>query len=318
MAAAPRLCAVAGTAIVCALLFAGCGTVPVHPLAFAGGERDILKESLACDNRLVLVSAQEFRSGRPVLVLIHGATHDPTEMMAIAREFLATHNVYLYSYNYHRPVERVARDFVRELTNFRAAHPEPFLGLDGKRGFTVVSYSYSALVFRKAVLLSHAQGLFSEAWIVQLVPTVAGSFLARGMGGYVAASLVALASNPSAAENPYGSLAEELWGSEGNRKFYDAIDARRLHTVLVEDDPHSVLRLADREIQQRYQNGLGPNVVIIPKRVGATHENIPTHPATLAHLRRMLGPGAGDRAGVERMEAPPVGKPAVVAETFLP
>src|SRR6185436_12356896 len=52
---------------------------------------------------------------KPPLLLLHGATDDPTEMMAIAREWKDDYNVFLYSYNYHKRVEKVAADFANEL-----------------------------------------------------------------------------------------------------------------------------------------------------------------------------------------------------------
>lgn len=255
-----------------------------------------MKEIMACNNKLVSLSAPELQRGRPVLVLLHGATDDPSEMLAIAQERAGTHNVFLYSFNFHQPIDRVARDFVREMQALRAAQPESFAAPASQRALTVVNYSYSAIVFRKAVLLAGDEAIFSGAAIVQMVPTAGGSFLARHMGNPVAAALVALASKFSLAENPYGGLAEKLWDGEGNRKFYDVIDARQMRTLLVEGDPHSLARVADEKVQRRYQNGIGPNVVTIPKRSGVTHENFPTHPVALDYLRTILHPAAGERA----------------------
>jgi hypothetical protein len=255
-----------------------------------------MKEVMACNDKLVLISEREFQRGQPVLILLHGATDDPSEMLAIAQECMGTHNVYLYSYNFHHPIDRVAAGFVREMQVLRAAQPEVFTPRVPGRALTVVNYSYSAIVFRKAVLLAGDDGLFSGAAIVQMVPTAGGSFRARHMGNPVTATLVALASKFSVAENPYGGLAEKLWDGEGNRKFYDVIDARRMRTLLVEDDPHSLANVADEEVRRRYRNGIGPNVVTIPKRSGVTHENFPTHPVALGYLRTILEPAAGERA----------------------
>lgn len=283
-------------AVISALVLSSCGTVPAHSIPLVRGPRDVMKEVMACSNKLVLISEREFQRGQPVLVLLHGATDDPSEMLAIAQEHLGTHNVFLYSYNFHLPIDRVAWDFVREMRLLQAAQPEFFMARTPAREFTVVSYSYSAIVFRKAVLLAGEEGLFSNATIVQMVPTAGGSFRARYMGNPITAILVALASKFSAAENPYGGLAEELWDGEGNRKFYEAIDAYKMRTLLVEDDPHSLAKSADEVVRRRYRNGIGVNVVTIPKRSGVTHENFPTHPVALSYLRTILEPAAKERA----------------------
>jgi len=277
-------------------ILSGCSIVPVYYLPLADGSRDVMKEVMACSNKLVLISEREFQRGQPLLVLLHGATDDPSEMLAIAQERMFTHNVFLYSFNFHQPIDRMAQDFVREMKGLRAAQPECFAVRVPGRTMTVVNYSYSAIVFRKAVLLADDDSLFSGAAIVQLVPTAGGSFLARHMGYPIAGALVALASKFSVAENPYGDLAEELWDGEGNRRFYQAIDARKMRTLLVEDDFYSLARVSNAEVKRRYQNGIGPNVVTIPKGYGVTHENFPTHPVALDYLRTILEPAAGERA----------------------
>lgn len=289
----------------CAAVGSGCSTIPAYPLAGPHGRRDVMKEVMACNNRLVLLSAQEFQRGRPVLVLLHGATDDPSEMMTLANERLITHNVFLYSYDYHRSLTRLARDFVKEMEALRLAQPQSFVDQAGDRTWTVLSYSYSALIVRKAVLLAGEAELFRSAAVVQLVPTAGGSFLARSVGNPVAASLMSLASKFSAAENPYGGQAEQLWGGDGNRKFYAAIDGRKMRTLLVEGDPHCLARVANEAVQQRYQSGIGPNVVTIPKSSGVTHENFPNHPVALEFVRQAIAPMAGAKVeGGGRQDQP--------------
>ena len=287
-------------AVIAVVLLSGCKTVPVYSLPPMQGQPDVMKEVMACSNKLVLVSGREFQRGQPVLVLLHGATDDPSEMLAIAQERMSTHNVFLYSYNFHHPIDRIAGDFVREMKLLRAAQPEFFSARNPGLTLTVVTYSYSAIVFRKAVLLAGDDEMFSGATIVQMVPTAGGSFLARHMGNPFTSALVALASKFSVAENPYGDLAEELWDGEGNRRFYEAIDAQKMRTLLVEDDPHSLARSTDEELRRRYRNGIGTNVVTIPKRSGVTHENFPTHPVALRHLRTILEPATGERVDTRK------------------
>jgi hypothetical protein len=179
-------------------------------------------------------------------------------------------------------VEKLAADLVGEMKKFRAQNRFP-----GHPTFVV--YSYAAIVFREAVILADDKTLFSDAALIQLVPTAGGSFLARGLEHPVAAWLVSLASKSSAAENPFGSFAEKLWEGDGNAKFYEAIDSRRMHTILLEGDSHSLAGVKNAGVQRRYRNGLGPNVVVIPKSSGVTHECFPNHPVALAYLRTLLG-----------------------------
>ena len=102
------------------------------------------------------------------------------------------------------------------------------------------------------------------------------------------ASLVRLASNPSAAEDPYGSFAKKIWEGDGNDIFYAVINPRRMQTILVEGDSHSLARARNKNVQRRYKNGIGENVTIIPKGAGVDHDYFPTEPAALEYLRKAL------------------------------
>src|SRR5215475_11475692 len=101
-----------------------------------------LGEIMERNDRLVQLSDPACQ--KPLLLLIHGATDDPTEMMAIAREWKDDYNVFLYSYNYHKSVEKIAADLVNELQRLKAK------GLAGNA--TVIAFSYGAIVFREAVI----------------------------------------------------------------------------------------------------------------------------------------------------------------------
>jgi len=78
------------------------------------------------------------------------------------------------------------------------------------------------------------------------------------------ALLIGLVSNPCAAEDPYGSFAKEIWEGEGNEKFYAIINPRRMQTISSKEIPIH-WRGSKSEIQRRYKNGIGQNVVTIPK-----------------------------------------------------
>ncbi len=133
-----------------------------------------MKCIMAREDKIDCVSSTETISGKPVLLLLHGATDDPTEMMEIAREWRGKYDVYLFTYNYHRRVQKVAADFVNELKRLKAEHRQG-------GGMTIVVYSYAAIVFREAVITADDRTLFSDTSLIQLCPTAGGSFLARGL-----------------------------------------------------------------------------------------------------------------------------------------
>jgi hypothetical protein len=166
----------------------------------------------------------------------------------------------------------------------------------------VVNYSYSAIVFRMAVILADDPALFDDVSLIQLVPAAGGSFLARSMWFPGVTELVSMASKPSAAVCPYGPMARELWEGEGNRKFYEAIDPARMRSVLLEGDEHSVAGMWSKKVHRRYVNGIGANVIVIPKFAGVTHEYFPLEPAALGYLKMAL-----------QQESFPVDSPALAA-----
>jgi pimeloyl-ACP methyl ester carboxylesterase len=244
---------------------------------FPGGEK--VTEIMERSDRLVQLSAPDCK--KPPLLLLHGATDDPTEMMAIAREWKNEYNVFLYSYNYHKRVEKVAADLVSEVKRLKANG-----SLAG--GVTVIAFSYGAVVFREAVILASDTRLFADTRLIQLVPTAGGSFFARGMENRLADLVISFASKPSAASNPYGSFARKIWEGKGNEKFYRVIDPKRMQTILVEGDANSLAQMKDEKVLQRYRNGIGENVIVIPKSAGVTHEYFPVEPAGLDYLRKVM------------------------------
>jgi len=252
-------------------------------LAPAGsGENSATKSKLGeiMERHDRLVQLSDPNCLKPPLLLLHGATDDPTEMMAIAREWKDDYNVFLYSYNYHKRVEKVAADFVKELRRLKSK------GLAGNA--TVIAFSYGAIVFREAVIFAPDASLFAGDRVIQLVPTAGGSYFARGMENRLAAFVISMASKPSAAANPYGALAKQVWEGEGNEKFYSVIDSSRMQTILVEGDANSVSRIQDEKVQRRYKNGIGENVIIVPKSAGVSHEYFPVEPAGLEYLRNVM------------------------------
>jgi len=281
--------------VLAVILFAGCGGFPFKSTPKAENQ---IKRTEAAKGESKLIA---LLPDKPILLLLHGATEDRMEMAALGREWMETHNVLLYCYNFHDSLEKIAADFVAEMKQLRAR--EGLVGADDStRNMTVVAYSYGATVFRKAVLLSDDDRLFARASLIQLVPTAGGSFLARKMGTPVLSSLAARVSKPSAAGNPYGSIAEELWDDAGTAKFSGVINPARMHTFLVEDDSHSLAQAENEELRRRYQNGIGTNVVVIPKAVGITHENFPAQPAAIQYLRKVLGAAPAEVSRVRESE----------------
>jgi hypothetical protein len=262
-------------------LVSGCAQLPVKPSVTGKVDSAVVKEIMERKDRIVQMSSQEADGNKPALLLLHGATDDPTEMMDIVQEWRGKYNVFLYAYNYHGRVQKVALDFVNEVKRIKAKN-----SFDG--GVTIVVYSYAAIVFREAVTIADDRTLFSDASLIQLVPTAGGSSLARGMKNPITAWVVSLFSKPAYAENPYGGFAEQLWAGAGNRKFYEVINPERMHTILLEGDPHSLAGIANKKMHERYENGIGLNLVVIPKSTGVTHDYLPTNPVALGYLRKLL------------------------------
>jgi hypothetical protein len=266
--------------VLAGVILSGCTTVATGNFDTFAVTESKKKEVMERKGNLVQLSA-ESENTRPVLVLLHGATPDPSEMMEIARQWKNEYAVFLFSYNYHEPVRIVAAQFTREMQRLKAQNRP------GGR-VTVVAYSYAAIIFREAVITASDRALFSEASLIQLAPTAGGSHLAWAMQVRLLALLVGLVSNPSVAEDPYGSFAKEIWEGEGNEKFYAVINPSRMQTILVEGDSHSLARVRNQKIQRRYKNGIGQNVVTIPKGSGVDHDYFPTEPAALEYLKKAL------------------------------
>ena len=290
------------TAVLLGTVLCGCSHVAVNKSPATSGEAKAVHEAMRRKDEIIFLSAPELDPHKPVLLLLHGATDDPSEMMGIVEKYRGKYDVLLYAYNYHQPIRKVAVDLNREMKLLRAKMKK--LNLEN---LTVVTYSYSASVFRQAVLKADDGVLFSGVSLIQMVPTVGGSYLARGLKNPVAAWFTGLASKPSAVENPYGWIARELWGKAGNQKFYETIPPQRVQSILIEEDPHSVARIQDEEIQLRYRNGIGGNVVVIPKSGGATHEYFPSEPFALGYLQKALeasfaaAPPPHDPVGISRL-----------------
>lgn len=268
-------------AVVVGALLSGCATLPAPKSGADEPTTAVMQGVMERKNRIVHLPSPATNGPRPDLLLLHGATEDPTEMMEIFRQSRGKFDVYLYSYNYHERVKKLAVDLVREVQRLQTSGQ-----VTGN--LTVVTYSYSAIVFRTAVIQGESPATFAGATLVQLVPTAGGSRRALGMGIPIIGALASLASKPSAAQNPFGRFARSLWEGNGNRKFYEVIQPARMHSLVVEGDSHSLGDHKNAKLQRRYQNGVGPNVVTIPKTTGVTHEYFPTHPVALAYLRRLM------------------------------
>jgi len=213
-------------------------------------------------------------------------------MMEIVRECSGTHNVLLYAYNHHRSVKKLASDLNREMELLREKLKNAGSGADLIQNVNILTFSFSATVFRQAVLLSKDSTLYESATVIQIVPTAGGSYLARRMGLPLVGPLVSLASKPSAAENPYGRISARLWGDKGNQRFYQIINFERVYSILVEGDPHSLAQASTEELRKRYRNGVGPNITFLAKSTGVVHEYAPSHPVVVKCVRRLLDSSA--------------------------
>jgi hypothetical protein len=63
---------------------------------------------------------------------------------------------------------------------------------------------------------------------------------------------------------------------------------KSVHTIIVEGDPNSVENLGDEGVRQRYRNGIGNNVEVIPQSSGVTHGSLPNSSIGLDSLDRVL------------------------------
>jgi hypothetical protein len=259
----------------------------MHRPAPAQSNAQAMKQVMKRKDQIVLLSSPELEN-KPVLLLLHGATDDPTEMMDIVKDCAGKYNVLLYAYNQHHNIEKLASHLVREVQTLKARIRRSDHGRAAN--LTVVTYSYSAVIFRKAVLESNDSTLFSNCSVIQLVPPAGGSYLARKMANPVISFLVSAFSKPSAATNPYGRIADELWGTAGNKRFFEVIDRERMYTILVEHDPHCITNVANAELRSRYRNAIGSNIIVIPLSTGVSHNYLPSHPAALKVLKELLEP----------------------------
>jgi len=141
--------------------------------------------------------------------------------------------------------------------------------------------------------------------LVQLVPTAGGSLLARWMRNPIFGRLTAFACKRSAAENPSSHFAETCCEGEGNKKFWAVIRPERTYTILLQGDPHSLALVKNKKVQQRYVNGIGTNVVVIPKHSDVTHEYLPTHPVALGFLSAALESLRNGGTRVQARSLPP-------------
>src|ERR1700683_4367764 len=82
----------------------GAPPLPVNPLVTGKGDSAVVKEIMERKDRIVQMSSQEADGNKPVLLLLHGATDDPTEMMDIVREWRGKKNMFFFSYKYHSSV----------------------------------------------------------------------------------------------------------------------------------------------------------------------------------------------------------------------
>src|SRR5207249_3954805 len=81
------------------MLLTGCSTMPADKLLLADASDEVTKQVMERNDRVIHVSPGEAEPGKPVLLLLHGATDDPREMISIVRRFRGQYDVFLYCYN---------------------------------------------------------------------------------------------------------------------------------------------------------------------------------------------------------------------------
>src|SRR5690242_13154229 len=100
--------------VIAGVILSGCTTVPRGKVDTSAIREPKKKEVMERKGNLVQLS-EHAENTRPVLVLLHGATDDPSEMLEIARQWKEEYSVFLFSYNYHEPIKMVASKFIREM-----------------------------------------------------------------------------------------------------------------------------------------------------------------------------------------------------------
>jgi hypothetical protein len=272
------------------LLLIGCDAMTPRHIPALEDNSPVMQDVRARQDKIVLLTPLPMNRKKSVLLLLHGATADPTEMMEIAKAFSDKYNVLIYSYDFHQRIDKVATELAGELRTWVARDNKQAWWHSPVENMTVVTFSYSAAVFRKAVLVANDPALFSRVNLIQLVPTAGGSYLAREMGTNRLAGFISELSEPAAVQNPHGPIAGEIWGDEATMKFNEAIKPARVHSIILQDDPNSVAQLNDPAIQKRYRNGIGRNVMMVPKTAGVEHANFPLQPVAVDYLWTLLGP----------------------------
>ena len=114
--------------VLAGVILSGCTTVATGKFDSSAIAEPKKKEIMERKGNLVQLSG-ESKNTRPVLVLLHGATDDPSEMMEIARQWKNEYAVFLFSYNYHEPVRKLALQFTREMQRLKTENR----GLPGAR-----------------------------------------------------------------------------------------------------------------------------------------------------------------------------------------
>ena len=185
------------------------------------GQGKLIKEVMERKDKIISLSRREADRGKPVLLLLPSATDDPTEMLDIAREWRGDYNVFLYSYNYHARVEKVAADLTREMTRLKTEN-------HGK--VTVLAFLYSAIVFREAVILGAGENVVRGRVAHPVGPN-------RGRlspGARAEVSRPGLFRGPGLASqrgrDPTGDLRKRFGTDALKKKFYEVINPQRMQT----------------------------------------------------------------------------------------
>ena len=79
----PRMLSQISGAFIIAAILAGCATLPENKAHTSGISSDLMKEVMGRKDKIVHLSSGA-NSQKPVLLLLHGATDEPSEMLDIA------------------------------------------------------------------------------------------------------------------------------------------------------------------------------------------------------------------------------------------
>ncbi|MFH1416153.1 MAG: cyclic nucleotide-binding domain-containing protein [Elusimicrobiota bacterium] len=210
---------------------------------------------------------------KPTYILVHGASdYTPETMKHIVDTARALGvNIVEFSYYWLNPIDDISGKFNRELA--------AFIESKGIENVTIVLHSYGTNVIRNAVL-NDESGLYRNASVVELTPTIGGNESAANTSGGFRQALMKIISalgfrdysNVSAVQDYNGTIQTRLFSKEAVSEFAGKIAG--LKQVFIRGDSFNPDANSDARYQQLFNNGLGDNVVYLAPTTDDPHMEV--------------------------------------------